>query len=78
MAGVHGNGADRRKSLGTRFNAVQAEVNRRLMGARTPTKSISQLADEVLRGVHGNGSARRKSLGSRYAAVQKEVNRRLL
>ena len=41
------------------------------------TKSISQLADEVLVGKHGNGDARKKSLGSNYAKVQAEINRRL-
>ena len=40
------------------------------------SKTVSQLADEVLAGKHGNGTARKKSLGSHYAAVQAEVNRR--
>lgn len=40
-------------------------------------KSISQLADEVMRGVHGSGRERMLSLGTNYAAVQMEVNRRL-
>ena len=41
------------------------------------TKSISQLADEVIAGKHGTGDARRRSLDSLYSAVQAEVNRRL-
>ena len=45
--------------------------------AKPKTKSISQLADEVLAGKHGNGDARKKSLGSNYAKVQAEINRRL-
>lgn len=79
MIGAHGNGDARRKSLGSMYDAVQAEVNRRLnMGTPAPgTKSVSQLADEVLAGVHGNGDARKKSLGSRFTEVQNEVNRRL-
>ncbi len=40
-------------------------------------KSISQLADEVMRGEHGNGDARRKALGDKFGAVQDEINRRL-
>lgn len=39
------------------------------------TKTVAQLAQEVLDGKHGNGDARRHSLGDRYAAVQAEVNR---
>ena len=73
-AGKHGNGEARKKSLGSRYNEVQAEINRRA-GAGT-RKSVSQLVDEVERGLHGNGEARKKSLGSRYAEVQAEINRR--
>lgn len=40
----------------------------------TTTKTIDQLAQEVLAGKHGNGDARKKSLGSNYAAVQKRVD----
>ena len=39
-----------------------------------PTKSIDELAREVIDGKHGNGSARKKSLGDLYDAVQKRVN----
>lgn len=73
-AGKHGNGEARKKSLGNRYNEVQAEINRRAgVGNR---KTVKQLADEVERGIHGNGEARKKSLGSRYAEVQAEMNRR--
>lgn len=45
------------------------------------TKSITQMADEVIRGLHGNGhEQRRKSLGidkATYEKVRAEVNRRL-
>lgn len=43
-----------------------------------PSKSIDQLAQEVIDGKHGTGSARKKALGSKYAAVQKRVNEILL
>ncbi len=60
----------------------------RLNAAPTPSapspsptgKSISQLADEVLRGEWGNGDDRRVRLtaaGYDYTAVQQEVNRRI-
>lgn len=80
MAGKHGNGADRQRSLGGNYAAVQAEVNRRLGiggGSSGGGKSVAQLAQEVLDGKHGNGADRQRSLGSQYQAVQNEVNRRL-
>ena len=40
-------------------------------------KTISQLADEVMRGVHGSGRERMIVLGDKYEAVQKEVNKRI-
>lgn len=79
MAGLHGQGVDRQNSLGSQFNAVQAEVNRRSGLGAIPTakKSVGQLADEVIAGVHGQGDARAESLGARFPEVQAEVNRRL-
>ena len=41
------------------------------------SKSVSQLAQEVIDGKHGTGDARKRALGSQYDAVQAEVNRRL-
>lgn len=41
------------------------------------SKTIDQLADEVIRGLHGSGRERMLSLGANYAAVQMEVNRRM-
>lgn len=76
--GKHGLGDARKRSLGSRYNAVQAEVNRRLGGRSSGGgKSIGQLAKEVIDGRHGSGEARKRALGSQYAAVQREVNRRL-
>lgn len=81
LAGLHGSGEQRKQSLGSQYDAVQAEVNRRLgtptTKPSTPGKSLAQYADEVMAGVHGSGDARKKSLGNNYAAVQAEVNRRL-
>lgn len=75
FAGKHGNGEARRKSLGARYDEVQAEVNRQLTKQPRTGKSTTQLAREVLAGKHGNGQARRKALGNRYNEVQAEVNR---
>ncbi|MGO3844479.1 N-acetylmuramoyl-L-alanine amidase [Agrococcus casei] len=81
MAGKHGNGDARKKSLGSNYNAVQAEVNRRLSGGGSGGgKSVSQLATEVLRGDWGNDPDRKRRLeaaGYNYHAVQAEVNRRI-
>ena len=77
--GKHGSEDVRKKSLGSRYNAVQTEVNRLLGAKSAPTparKTVKQLADEVEKGLHGTGAARKKSLGSRYAEVQAEINRR--
>lgn len=88
IAGKHGQGHDkRRSSLGiskSEYEKVRAEVNRRA-GVKTSTpkkssKSISQMAQEVIDGKHGNGhDNRRKSLGisqSEYNKVRDEVNKR--
>lgn len=76
LAGKHGDGDVRRKNLGSNYAAVQAEVNRRIIGS-PGGKTVSQLADEVLQGKHGDGADRARNLGAQYNAVQQEVNRRL-
>lgn len=88
LAGKHGNGhAARQKSLGisnAEYAKVRAEVNRIATGGKVtkpkPSKTIKQMADEVVKGLHGNGHAQRqKSLGvsnATYAKVRKEVNKR--
>lgn len=38
------------------------------------SKSINELANEVIEGKYGNGDARKKALGSRYDEVQAKVN----
>lgn len=42
--------------------------------SKPQTKTIEQLANEVIAGKHGSGEARKKALGSQYNAVQKRVN----
>lgn len=73
IAGKHGNGETRVKSLGKNFNAVQAEINRRA-GIKAP--NINALADAVMQGKYGDGAERQRRLGANYAAVQAEINRR--
>lgn len=81
LRGLHGSGDKRKKSLGSRYAEVQAEVNRRITGSskpsEKPSKSIEELAREVIAGKHGHGADRAKSLGAKYNAVQSEVNRQL-
>jgi hypothetical protein len=74
IAGKYGNGDERKRRLGTYYNAVQAEINRRLGAIQRP--NISALADAVMRGEYGNGDERKRRLGVSYAAVQAEINRR--
>ena len=80
IAGEFGNGDARRAALGSRYDEVQAEVNRILLGgsaAPAPAPAapdIDALARAVIRGDYGNGDARRAALGSNYDAVQARVN----
>jgi len=77
--------ANRLRAAGYDPAAVQAEVNRKVGGnvggvPTPPRKSVSEVADEVLRGLWGNGDDRERRLneaGYDYHAVQNEVNRRL-
>jgi N-acetylmuramoyl-L-alanine amidase len=79
IAGAFGSGDARRAALGAQYDAVQARVNQILGGgskpAPAPSKSIHDLALEVIKGLHGSGDKRKAALGSNYAAVQAEVNR---
>ncbi len=47
-------------------------------GGGAKTKTIDQLADEVIAGKHDSGAKRKQSLGSQYDAVQKRVNEKLM
>lgn len=80
VAGEWGSGDERKKLLGAKYEAVQKKVNE-LSGVKVkpkakPAKTISQLADEVIKGAHGSGRDRMRSLGANYAKVQAEVNKR--
>ena len=82
LAGAWGNGDARKNALtaaGYNYSEVQAAVNR-LAGGKTttPTKSITEVAKEVLAGKWGNGDARKNALtaaGYNYSEVQAAVNR---
>ena len=83
IRGDWGNGADRKTKLtnaGYDYNEIQNIVNKKLLGNKTepkPSKSIDELAKEVIRGDWGNGTDRKTRLtnaGYDYNAVQKRVN----
>ena len=84
IAGEFGNGDARRAALGSRYDEVQAEVNRILAGgsggdtAQAPAADdVDDLARRVIAGEFGNGAARKAALGDRYAEVQARVNEML-
>lgn len=85
--GKWGNGDERKNRLtaaGYNYSAVQTKVNE-MLGASTapapkPSKTIDQVADEVIAGVWGNGDDRKKRLtaaGYNYSAIQAKVNQKL-
>ena len=71
IAGEFGNGDARRAALGSRYDEVQAEVNRILGGGSV---DVDALARRVIAGEFGNGNERVRRLGSNYDAVQRRVN----
>lgn len=84
--GKWGNGDDRKNRLtkaGYDYNAIQSLVNQMVGGSKPapkPTKTIAQLADEVIAGKWGNGDDRKNRLtkaGYNYNAVQAKVNEKL-
>lgn len=81
IAGEFGNGNARRAALGSRYDEVQAEVNRILAGgsggsaAQAPAAGdVDDLARRVIAGEFGNGAERKAALGDHYAEVQARVN----
>lgn len=76
IAGEFGNGDARKAALGSRYDEVQAEVNRILGGgsSSSPSVDIDQIARDVIAGKYGNGDARKAALGPNYNAVQARVN----
>ena len=71
FSGMYGNGDQRKRALGTRYDEVQEAVNH-ICSAKT-----SVLADEVLAGKWGNGDQRKRALGTRYDEVQARINAKL-
>ena len=75
IAGDFGNGDARRAALGSRYDEVQAEVNRILPGGTSGGScDVDALARRVIAGEFGNGDERKRHLGSKYSAVQNRVN----
>jgi len=81
IAGKWGNGSERQQRLtaaGYDYAAVQARVNAILSGATpAPSKTLDQIAREVIAGNWGNGADRQRRLsaaGYDYGAVQARVN----
>lgn len=75
LAGKHGNGDARKKSLGSKYAAVQKKVEQLLA-----KKSIATIAKEVIAGKWGNGTQRTqrlKAAGYDASKVQAEVNKQL-
>lgn len=68
LEGRHGNGDDRRNSLGSRYEEVQGLIDHIF------SASAQTLADETWAGKYGNGSKRKALLGSRYDEVMDAVN----
>lgn len=63
IEGEYGNGAARKKALGSRYEKVQARVN-----------DLYKMAYQVIRGKYGNGEERKRRLGAEYEMVQKVVD----
>ena len=80
LNGDHGNGAERKANLGSRYTEVQRRVDELADGEKA-TKTIGQMADEIIADKHGTGhNKRRASLGisqALYNQVHAEVTRKL-
>ena len=81
IAGKWGSGSDRKNALtnaGYNYSAVQSKVNELLSNkVSKPTKTVDELAKEVISGKWGSGTNRinaLKNAGYDYDAVQKKVN----
>lgn len=68
MEGKYGNGADRKKNLGSRYDEVQNFIN------HIASADVNTLVDEVYAGMYGDGLTRQTVLGSRYDEVQGTIN----
>lgn len=68
MEGQYGNGADRKKNLGFRYDEVQNFIN------HIASADVNTLVNEVYAGMYGDGLTRQTVLGSRYDEVQGAIN----
>lgn len=68
MQSKYGNGDQRKASLGSRYDEVQAFID------HISAADAATLATEVKAGKYGNGDVRKTVLGSRYDEVQAIVN----
>lgn len=68
MEGKYGNGENRKKNLGSRYDEIQNFIN--YIGSA----NAYTLAQEVQNGKYGDGGTRKVVLGSRYEEVQKIVD----
>ena len=73
IAGVYGNGEDRKKALGSRYSEVQKRVNELL--STSNDNGLLKLVQNTILGKYGNGDQRKAMLGNRYQEVQQEVNK---
>lgn len=74
IAGEYGNGAERKRKLGARYEVVQKRVNELLSDGSKTAVDIDALARAVIRGDYGNGAERRRRLGANYNAGQRRMN----
>lgn len=68
MEGKYGDGADRKKNLGSRYDEVQNFIN------HIASADVSTLVNEVYAGMYGDGLTRHIVLGSRYDEVQGAID----
>ena len=68
MEGKYGDGADRKKNLGSRYDEVQNFIN------HISSADVNTLVNEVYAGMYGDGLTRHTVLGSRYDEVQDTIN----
>lgn len=68
--GKLGDGEDRVRNLGSKYQAVQDVIN------HIYSSSSAELADDTVRGAYGNGDLRKRVLGGRYDEVQSIINQR--
>lgn len=80
IRGDYGNGDERKRRLGDKYDAVMAIVNSRYgitSNTGSASVSIDVLARRAINGEFGNGEARKAALGANYDAVQARVNQLL-